>query len=786
MEENTTASTESTPLISTSTAASSSSSGTASIDINAQREGDVFPLQEELEEDISYMPWSLRSKEPTHGDIENGDIEKKLIDWNEYVGDEESSDGAYCNKSCGGSNILLWTAILVSIIFVYACMSTILNIRPSESTTNPSSFSISSLSIPVIDIPDLMTGMPATINNKMTDLQVSSMVSPSLTKIKVACVGDSLTYGYGASTKGKSYPGYLQSIMGRKFQVGNFGADGVTAIEYPKTHEGGYVHTHGYYRMIDFVPDFIVAMLGTNDSKRGNWNPVQFENDLSKLLSSFEQIESKRFQAHPRIYLVIPPRLELTSQVLDEMQMQPTVVAEEIPKIIKRVAYSHYAKVIDLSKLYIDPNDPDRIFERDEEGYWTGDGVHPNDWGYKRMATKIANVLLDAVPGYPTEAPTVFPTEMPVSKPSIYPTNEDVISEVADVVVVQSKSEAASPNVDLSSLQVEHLTPPDIPEIADPGRQIPTASPTTTLSHEMFKLGNADIYFPTATPTLNPTDYVEKEEKYNVQINPIQQTPPNMPQITDPGNYIPSELPTIAPHEDVHENMTNTEPDNNGGIYQVNQSITSSKSSSQIGTTLAAKANAAASKMMLPNVTPTSVIEDSHTKFQLCKFTFIKPPEETMNIPTGCALIAEANIGYLAPGKKVPAVYICATGDSGPLILNQESLIHAGLVHIVNTPASVGWTAEPDGSFELQVSEPGHEDEELESSGISYINPGPKTKITWYTGVNFDGKSMSFTDSFHPELTSTGFGNDNIHSLILESTATADEVPGEPMECKNK
>ena len=85
--------------------------------------------------------------------------------------------------------------------------------------------------------------------------------------------------------------------------------------------------------------------IGTNDSKRSNWNPVQYENDLSKLLSSLKQLKSHRFNAHPRIYLAIPPRLEPTTQVLDLMRMQPTVVSDEIPRIIKRVAIATTQKL---------------------------------------------------------------------------------------------------------------------------------------------------------------------------------------------------------------------------------------------------------------------------------------------------------------------------------------------------------------------------------------------------------------------------------------------------------
>ena len=50
-------------------------------------------------------------------------------------------------------------------------------------------------------------------------------------KIKVACVGNSITYGTGVAEREKNaYPVKLQQMLGDKYEVGNFGKPGATLL----------------------------------------------------------------------------------------------------------------------------------------------------------------------------------------------------------------------------------------------------------------------------------------------------------------------------------------------------------------------------------------------------------------------------------------------------------------------------------------------------------------------------------------------------------------------------
>ena len=50
--------------------------------------------------------------------------------------------------------------------------------------------------------------------------------------IRVACVGDSITYGAGIKNRERdNYPTVLGRLLGKKFQVRNFGVNGATLLK---------------------------------------------------------------------------------------------------------------------------------------------------------------------------------------------------------------------------------------------------------------------------------------------------------------------------------------------------------------------------------------------------------------------------------------------------------------------------------------------------------------------------------------------------------------------------
>lgn len=108
--------------------------------------------------------------------------------------------------------------------------------------------------------------------------------------VKVACVGNSITYGTGIKDPRKdSYPAQLQQLLGEKYMVGNFGKPGATLLS--KGHRP-YVQQQEYRDALAFVPDVAVIHLGINDTDPRNWPDYrdEFVSDYLKLIESFRQV----------------------------------------------------------------------------------------------------------------------------------------------------------------------------------------------------------------------------------------------------------------------------------------------------------------------------------------------------------------------------------------------------------------------------------------------------------------------------------------------------------------
>lgn len=106
-------------------------------------------------------------------------------------------------------------------------------------------------------------------------------------RIKVACIGNSITYGYGLPDRAtQSYPVQLQKMLGESYQVENFGKSGATLLN--KGHRP-YMQQDEYHRAIDFAGDIVVIHLGINDTDPRDWSDYRdfFVKDYIALIDSF-------------------------------------------------------------------------------------------------------------------------------------------------------------------------------------------------------------------------------------------------------------------------------------------------------------------------------------------------------------------------------------------------------------------------------------------------------------------------------------------------------------------
>ena len=186
--------------------------------------------------------------------------------------------------------------------------------------------------------------------------------------VRVACVGDSITYGHGIKDRlHDAYPGVLSSMLGEKYDVRNFGVSGTTTMT---GTDMPYVNEQAYKDALEFNPQIVTIKLGTNDSKPYNWKEQEhFKQDLKTLIESFRALPSK-----PKIWLCLPvPAYGHAWSIND------SVIYNGVIPYIREVAQEENLPLIDLNTPF-----------QGKRQYFP-DTIHPNEEGERMIAEIIFN-----------------------------------------------------------------------------------------------------------------------------------------------------------------------------------------------------------------------------------------------------------------------------------------------------------------------------------------------------------------------------------------------------------
>ena len=188
--------------------------------------------------------------------------------------------------------------------------------------------------------------------------------------IKVACIGDSITYGSRIEDKEHdSYPAVLQRLLGDAYEVRNFGFSARTML---MKGDHPYMQEEMYQEAKAFLPDIVTIMLGTNDTKPFNWQyGDEFKSDYLRMVEELSNIPSR-----PRIYLCLPPKTGEDRWGINDS----TIVAGVIPAV-KEIADRCWINVIDT---YNTLGGKLEFF---------ADGIHPNPTGAAMIAKEIYDGL---------------------------------------------------------------------------------------------------------------------------------------------------------------------------------------------------------------------------------------------------------------------------------------------------------------------------------------------------------------------------------------------------------
>lgn len=199
---------------------------------------------------------------------------------------------------------------------------------------------------------------------------LGSFSVPAKDAIRVACIGNSITYGDRIDNRRHdSYPAVLGRRLGTGYNVKNFGICGCTLMN---KGDHPYMETWAWKAALTFNPDIVIIKLGTNDSKSFNWqHKADFKKDLQAMLDTLEAMPS-----HPQIYLCYPSKAYLTGSRIND-----SIIANGIIPLIRQVARKNNLPVIDI---YSAMDGKPKLFP---------DNVHPNEKGAAIIARTIYNVL---------------------------------------------------------------------------------------------------------------------------------------------------------------------------------------------------------------------------------------------------------------------------------------------------------------------------------------------------------------------------------------------------------
>lgn len=221
----------------------------------------------------------------------------------------------------------------------------------------------------------------AIVAAKLHEQESSSKEQPHGNAPIIVALGDSITFGDGvkATRKTDCWEAKLEKLLNGNYQVLNYGVCGATL-----QNEGDqpyYAAEAGQQSFpesaLSLNPEIVIFMLGTNDTKPYNWNRGRFEAQLDQRVKEIKAIPSVK-----RLILMCPPYAcpvdgadAVAFDVINE------TIRDDVRPIVKKCAEENGAECIDLYAL------------TDGHGEYFDDGVHPNSFGNRVIASAIAKVI---------------------------------------------------------------------------------------------------------------------------------------------------------------------------------------------------------------------------------------------------------------------------------------------------------------------------------------------------------------------------------------------------------
>ena len=233
---------------------------------------------------------------------------------------------------------------------------------------------------------------------------------------KIACIGDSITFGYLIPTRNAdNYPKRLGELLGAEFEVRNFGNPGKTCGDYPsqKNRRRWLGDNTEHKNAVEWQADAYICNLGINDT--GAWW------DEKLFVSGYEKLIDAWLGGRKNVALMMWTKLAPDFRGPDGKKTFPGNVylpefsfpkqdngsAKNRPaaeKLLAKIAKKYKAHGIDAySPLAGHPE------------FYLPDGLHPNALGAKRLAEMTFAELVKA------DFPQI---KIPQGKPQLVPAKD--------------------------------------------------------------------------------------------------------------------------------------------------------------------------------------------------------------------------------------------------------------------------------------------------------------------------------------------------------------------------
>ena len=201
-------------------------------------------------------------------------------------------------------------------------------------------------------------------------------------KYRIACVGDSLTAGHNWASE--SYPSYLKKDVTKKYEVGNYGINGISITGYGGSWNDPnqrYIKQDVYKNVVKYAPDIFAIMLGTNDATGWENAKTNFVSEYKVLLDSFiEKFPNSKF-----IMMVSPPTKDG-----NQFGIPNTTIKEQVNPVQRQLAEEYHFSVIDLRNEFEATDNYESKYLRPNN-----DGVHFTVAAAKYVANRVWEVAKD-------------------------------------------------------------------------------------------------------------------------------------------------------------------------------------------------------------------------------------------------------------------------------------------------------------------------------------------------------------------------------------------------------